>query len=178
MEQKTSLTGVVFALSGVLVSSTYTIWVSSVAKKFNLSSMQLLHNQAPVSILILLVLAPFLDSPTWPPLEALPWVLASGALAILINVSQFKIIHGTCPLTSTIVGNIKTITIVSLGWALGGSTSYDSILGVTMALSGALVYTADQQKWTSRSHKLLSEVLLSFILLEPLCRDLSTHLSF
>jgi hypothetical protein len=91
--------------------------------------------------------------------------------------NQCLSIHGTNALTSTIVGNIKTVTIVSLGWFLGGSKNYYSVLGVTIALSGALVYTSDQQKWTKRSHKLLSEVLLGFILIEPLVNDLFEELS-
>ncbi|ORY79857.1 triose-phosphate transporter family-domain-containing protein [Protomyces lactucae-debilis] len=145
----TSIWGVIFALAGVTVSCVYTIWIGTFAKKYQVSSMQLLYNQAPWSVLMLLVCVPFSD--TIPPFEevsrhSMGLVLLSGAFAILINVSQFFIIHGTSALTSTIVGHLKTCSIVSLGWFFGGKMNNMSLLGVIIALGGIFTYSAIQQK--------------------------------
>lgn len=145
----TSVYGVVFALAGVTVSCVYTIWIGTFAKKYQVSSMQLLYNQAPWSVLLLLICIPFSD--TIPPYaeisgNSLFLVLLSGGFAILINISQFFIIHGTSALTSTIVGHMKTCSIVALGWLFGGKMSNMSLLGVMIALSGIFTYSAIQQK--------------------------------
>jgi solute carrier family 35, member E3 len=62
----TSPLGVIFALSGVLASSLYTVWIGTYHKKFNMNSMQLLFNQAPISAFLLLYVIPFTDeAPQW-----------------------------------------------------------------------------------------------------------------
>lgn len=63
--QTTSL-GVVFAMTGVVASSLYTVWIGTYHKKFNMNSMQLLLNQAPISSFLLLYVIPFTDeTPQW-----------------------------------------------------------------------------------------------------------------
>lgn len=148
-ERTTSIYGVFFALTGVTVSCIYTIWIGTFAKKYQVSSMQLLYNQAPWSVLLLLICVPFSD--TVPPINEISknsmiLVLMSGMFAIMINISQFFIIHGTSALTSTIVGHMKTCSIVSLGWLFGGKMSNMSLLGVIIALSGIFTYSAIQQR--------------------------------
>jgi solute carrier family 35 protein E3 len=71
----TSSWGTVFALAGVCASSIYMVWIGQYHKKFQLNSMQLLLNQAPVSTVLLLLTVPFTATP---PLEAVPvsmWIL-------------------------------------------------------------------------------------------------------
>lgn len=58
----TSFVGVIFAFSGVLASSLYTVWVSSYQKSLKLNSMQLLYNQAPVGGILLLYIVPWTDN--------------------------------------------------------------------------------------------------------------------
>jgi solute carrier family 35 protein E3 len=57
----TSSKGVIFASIGVLASALYTALVGRYQKRLQVSSMQLLLNQAPVSAGLLLCMAPFLD---------------------------------------------------------------------------------------------------------------------
>lgn len=62
----TSSIGVIFAFSGIFASSLYTVWIKSYQRKLQISSMQLLFNQAPVSAFLLLYVIPFVDTfPTW-----------------------------------------------------------------------------------------------------------------
>ena len=57
--ESTGPLGVFFSLAGVLASSLYTIWVAEYHKRWELSSMQLLHNQSWLGGVMLLYPAPF-----------------------------------------------------------------------------------------------------------------------
>lgn len=59
--QTTSHLGVIFAIAGVFFSSLYTVWIAAFRKRYSLSSMQLLLNQAPLSAFLLLYFIPFVD---------------------------------------------------------------------------------------------------------------------
>ena len=72
----TSWIGVFFAFSGVLASSLYTVWIGTYHKKFNMNSMQLLFNQAPLGAFLLLFVIPFTDSPpNWSLVPESRWIL-------------------------------------------------------------------------------------------------------
>lgn len=58
----TSSLGVFFAMTGVLASSVYTVWISYFHKKLEMSSVQLLHNQSLVGATMLLYFIPFIDT--------------------------------------------------------------------------------------------------------------------
>ncbi|RMJ12774.1 hypothetical protein BHE90_012125 [Fusarium euwallaceae] len=141
---QTSTLGVVFAFTGVFASALYTIWIASYHRKLQMSSMQLLHNQAPISSILLLYVIPFLD--VLPDQRAVPihrWfmVALSGVLASLINISQFYIVAQTGPVSSTVVGHVKTCTIVALGWAFSGRDINErSVVGVFIAVGGIIVW--------------------------------------
>jgi solute carrier family 35, member E3 len=76
MNQSTSLVGAIFAFSGVLASSFYTVWIGSFQKKLSLNSMQLLLNAAPMSSFLLLYVIPFMDvSPEWSAIETNRYLL-------------------------------------------------------------------------------------------------------
>lgn len=72
----TSGLGMVFAFSGIFASSLYTVWIASYHRKLQMSSMQLLYNQAPVSAFLLLYVIPFVDAfPSWTEVPINKWVL-------------------------------------------------------------------------------------------------------
>jgi solute carrier family 35, member E3 len=72
----TSTAGVVFAFAGVIASSLYTVWIGTYQKKFEMSSMQLLFNQAPISAFLLLYVIPFTDQPpVWSEVPIHKWKL-------------------------------------------------------------------------------------------------------
>lgn len=65
----------------------------------------------------------------------------SGMFAALINLSQFFIIGQTGPVSSTVVGHLKTCLIVTLGWVTSGRSVGDkSIVGVFVAIGGIISY--------------------------------------
>ncbi|KAI0869803.1 integral membrane protein [Hypoxylon argillaceum] len=153
----TSSLGVIFAFSGIFASSLYTVWIKSYQRKLQISSMQLLFNQAPVSAFLLLYVIPFVDTfPTWSEVPVNRWlmILMSGMFAALINLSQFFIIGQTGPVSSTVVGHLKTCLIVALGWIASGRSVGDrSIFGVFVAVGGIISYSVVMLRQTARSPK-------------------------
>ncbi|KAF6843836.1 integral membrane protein [Colletotrichum musicola] len=141
----TSPVGVFFAFTGIFASSLYTVWIASYHRKLQMSSMQLLYNQAPIASFMLLYVIPFVDTfPDWMTVPVNRWlmILMSGAFASLINISQFFIIAQTGPVSSTVVGHLKTCTIVALGWMVSGRAIGDkSVLGVFVAIGGIIGYS-------------------------------------
>ncbi|KAG9237443.1 putative solute carrier family 35 member E3 [Amylocarpus encephaloides] len=139
----TSIVGVIFALSGVCASSAYTVLIGAYHKKLQMSSSQLLFNQAPISSVMLLFAVPFADK--IPVLSGVPqyrWmmILMSGVFAALINISQFYIVAGSGPVSSTVVGHLKTVSIVGIGWALSGRGVTDwSAVGIVMTVGGIVM---------------------------------------
>ncbi|KAF4631262.1 hypothetical protein G7Y89_g6876 [Cudoniella acicularis] len=142
----TSVIGVIFALSGVCASSAYTVLIGAYHKKLQMSSSQLLLNQAPISSIMLMFAVPFCDK--IPVLSVVPqyrWmmILMSGGFAALINISQFFIVAGSGPVSSTVVGHLKTVSIVAIGWAISGRSILDkSALGIVMTVGGIFMYSS------------------------------------
>lgn len=61
-------------------------------------------------------------------------------MAALLNISQFFIVAGAGPVSSTVVGHLKTCSIVGLGWMTGKRAASDrSIFGIFMALTGIVM---------------------------------------
>lgn len=56
--------GVVFAFAGVMATAVYTVWINKYHAVLDCTSMQLLLNQAPVSVLAMLYIIPFSDDIT------------------------------------------------------------------------------------------------------------------
>lgn len=141
----TSSLGVIFAFSGIFASSLYTVWIASYHKKLQMNSMQLLFNQAPLAAFMLLYVIPFVDTfPVWGDLPAQRWlmILMSGLCACVINISQFFIIAQAGPVSSTVVGHVKTCSIVAIGWVTSGRPVGDkSVIGVLVALGGIILYS-------------------------------------
>ncbi|KAK3905827.1 hypothetical protein C8A05DRAFT_41290 [Staphylotrichum tortipilum] len=144
--------GVLFALSGTLASSLYTVWIAASHRRLRLSSMQLLLNQAPLAAVLLLYAIPFLDTwpASWSALPAPRWalVLLSGALAAVLNASQFFIVAQAGAVSSTVVGHVKTVTIVGLGWVVSGrglgvegTGDAGRLGGVVVAVGGIVAYS-------------------------------------
>ena len=94
--------GSFYAVTGVLVTSLYQIWVQTGQKDLQVNSMQLLYYQAPISALILLVCVPFMDDmeTLWKfdwTASAVTGIVSSAILAFFVNLSTFLIIGKTSP---------------------------------------------------------------------------------
>ncbi|KAL9614844.1 MAG: hypothetical protein Q9167_000677 [Letrouitia subvulpina] len=141
--EQTSPLSVFLALTSVFIGSIYTVWIASYQRKYDMNGFQLLFNQAPIGGAMLVVMIPWTDK--LPAVHMVPWpkwmmVLLSGGLAALINLSQFFIIAGAGPVSSTVVGHVKTCAIVALGWIVSRRPVTDrSAFGVILAISSIVV---------------------------------------
>lgn len=144
MKQSSSL-GMIFAFTGVLFSSLYTVWIAHCHSRLQLSSIQLLYNQAPVCAVLLSFLSFFTDTfPVWREVTFHQWCLLflSGGCASMIHLSSFVIINAAGPVTSTVVAQIKTCLIVGLGWISSpANVGVESVLGIFLALLGIISYS-------------------------------------
>jgi len=91
--QTTTGLGIFFAFSGIFASSLYTVWIASYHRKLQMSSMQLLFNQAPVSAVMLLYVIPFVDTfPVWTDVPVSRWAMilmvSSGLVPCRLNLHR------------------------------------------------------------------------------------------
>jgi solute carrier family 35 protein E3 len=137
--------GTCVATAAFTITALYQIWIGKKITDLDISAPQLLLNQAPVSVLLLVCMAPFIDTP--PAIALVRWnilwaLFGSGILASLLNLSQFLIIERTSALTFNIVSNLKSVMIVSLSWWMDGIVpSLWDLVGVMLALGGAYAYS-------------------------------------
>ena len=103
--------------------------------------------------------------------------IQSGLFASLINISQFFIIAQTGAVSSTVVGHLKTCTIVALGWLVSGRPIGDkSIFGVIVAIGGITMYDPPFVFPPSRSLFRLIFSVLFFLPVTPCrCRTSPPH---
>lgn len=111
----TTFWGVVFAFVGVFCSSVYTVWIKKYHDVLEMNSMQLLLNQAPVSVFLLLYVIPFSDDITvWPGVEGRTWVLigmVSNPCKHSCNVRTDKSTRAaSLQLSSTLVNSSSSMT--------------------------------------------------------------------
>lgn len=144
MKQYSSF-GMIFAFTGVLCSSLYTVWIAHCHSRLHLSSLQLLYNQAPFCAMLLSLLSIFTDTfPAWGEITFHQWglLLLSGGCACMVHLSSFFIINAAGPVTSTVVAQIKTCLIVALGWIKSpNNVGMESVLGIFSALLGIMSYS-------------------------------------
>ena len=137
--------GLGVAVASFVTTALYQIWIEKKIGSLDVSPAQLLLNQAPLSVVILLCMAPFFDvRPQFAEVDgpAAMMFLLSGLLAAGLNLSQFLIIGRTSALTFNIVSNIKNITIIALGWyQTEKELSMADIGGVSLAIAGASAYS-------------------------------------
>lgn len=95
----TSGLGVIFAFAGIFASSLYTVWIASYHRKLQMSSMQLLFNQAPVSAFMLLYVIPFVDTfPVWSTVSVSRWVMILMVSSTTYGSPFFQSLRPVCPI--------------------------------------------------------------------------------
>ncbi|EMC95288.1 hypothetical protein BAUCODRAFT_149289 [Baudoinia panamericana UAMH 10762] len=142
--------GVFFALISICATATYTVLIKKYHELTGCQSAQLLLNQAPASVLVMLYVMPLIDDLTvWRNVSASTWavILMSGAFACLLHISQFLIIDGAGPVASSVVGHAKTCLIIAIGWMCSKKPLRDgSLIGIVLAVGGIIAYTVVTMK--------------------------------
>lgn len=152
---KFNVLGITYALSGVVVTSLYQVWVNEKQLEFNCDSMQLLFYQAPLSAICIAIIVPFFE-PIFQPggLFGTSWdmygiilVSSSGVVAFAINLSIFWIIGNTSPLTYNMAGHLKFCLTVTGGFLLfHDPLQIIQFVGICITFSGILLYTHFKMK--------------------------------
>ncbi|EKD12655.1 uncharacterized protein L3040_005240 [Drepanopeziza brunnea f. sp. 'multigermtubi'] len=141
----TTSLGAAIAVAAFTITAFYQVWIGKKMADFKVSSPQLLLNQAPISVLLLCFVAPWID--TMPDLKAIPSdtltaLFFSGLAAAALNLSQFLIIGRMSALTFNVASNVKTIIILTYGWVSEGRLlTVKDALGIMLALGGATLYS-------------------------------------
>uniref|UniRef100_UPI00358F75EB solute carrier family 35 member E3-like isoform X4 n=1 Tax=Myxine glutinosa TaxID=7769 RepID=UPI00358F75EB len=152
---KALTTPVIVIIQSVMYGKTFdlqiklTLWVGEKQKELQVNSMQLLHNQAPLSTAALLLVVPWFEPPfgvggssgTWSA-TALVLVLLSGIVAFSVNLSIYWIIGNTSPITYNMFGHFKFCVTLLGGYLLFHDLlSLHQALGILCTLLGIATYT-------------------------------------
>lgn len=139
--------GLIFAGCGVIATAVSQIFTNTYQKSLDCNAIQLLYHSAPIISIGMLVLCPFFDDIyalrefqfTTP---CLLRIALSCIFAIGVNVSNYLVIGKTSPLTYQVLGHLKTVLIIVLGFTVFNK-ELDSreCLGMVVAMVGVMWYT-------------------------------------
>lgn len=158
-EVMTNLPGIVVGIVSVVVSAQYGIWIGSMTKQYEVTSMQLLDQYLPYAASMLALCVPIescivrrasireggAGTSLWTfpyTTIAINMIAASAFLGVLVTFSTFLVIGSTSPLTYAITGHVKTVAII-----VGGAVIFHDrvtnlkAIGITIALAGVVGYT-------------------------------------
>ncbi|KAG1363314.1 UDP-rhamnose/UDP-galactose transporter 1 [Cocos nucifera] len=124
--------------------------IGSLQKKYSIGSFELLSKTAPIQALSLLFLGPFIDyylngkslikynfSS-----GVIFFILLSCALAVFCNMSQYLCIGRFSATSFQVLGHMKTVCVLMLGWLLFDSQlTLKNIMGMVIAIVGMVVYS-------------------------------------
>jgi solute carrier family 35 protein E3 len=148
-DSEVNLVGSVWATLAIVSNSFYTIWGKTKQSELNVTAMQILTYQAPISAAMLMLAIP-LDG-----LSALASyrmtsysLLAIGTSCIFafgVNFSFFLFVGQTSPLTMNVVGYLKTCLVFIGGFLfLDTVATVQNVLGVVITMAGLALYTASK----------------------------------
>jgi solute carrier family 35 protein E3 len=144
-DSEANFVGTAIALSALLVTCMYQIWVGTKQKELECNPYQLLYYQAPISAVLLIPVVPLFDdmrnfvTPDGPTCFA---IFISSVLAFLVNLSIFLVIGKTSPVTYNVLGHFKLCVILSLGFLFfGQKLDAKNLTGVAVTLAGVFWYT-------------------------------------
>ncbi|ONK68811.1 uncharacterized protein A4U43_C05F16270 [Asparagus officinalis] len=147
---KVNAKGFLCACVAVLSTSLQQISIGSLQKKYAIGSFELLSKTAPIQALSLIFFGPFIDyylngksivkykfSP-----GVIYFILLSCALAVFCNISQYLCIGRFSATSFQVLGHMKTVCVLTLGWLLFDSElTLKNIMGMVLAVIGMVIYS-------------------------------------
>ncbi|XP_041017660.1 UDP-rhamnose/UDP-galactose transporter 1-like [Juglans microcarpa x Juglans regia] len=147
---KVNAKGFLCACVAVLSTSLQQITIGSLQKKYSIGSFELLSKTAPIQALSLLILGPFVDyylsgrfiTNYQMSSGAIFFILLSCSLAVFCNVSQYLCIGRFSAVSFQVLGHMKTVCVLTLGWLLFDSAmTFKNIMGMILAVLGMVIYS-------------------------------------
>ncbi|WOL18612.1 hypothetical protein Cni_G27409 [Canna indica] len=142
--------GLICACVAVFCTSLQQITIGSLQKKYEIGSFELLSKTAPIQAISLLLFGPFADYylnghsllKYHYSVGATAFILLSCILAFFCNTSQYLCIGRFSATSFQVLGHMKTVCVLILGWLLFDSAlTLKNILGMLLAVLGMLVYS-------------------------------------
>ncbi|KAG5542640.1 hypothetical protein RHGRI_022231 [Rhododendron griersonianum] len=147
---KVNAKGFLCACIAVLSTSLQQISIGSLQKKYSIGSFELLSKTAPIQALSLLLLGPFIDyyltgksiANYKMSSAATIFIILSCSLAVFCNVSQYLCIGRFSAVSFQVLGHMKTVCVLTLGWLLFDSQlTFKNIMGMIIAIIGMIIYS-------------------------------------
>ncbi|KAK6939160.1 Sugar phosphate transporter domain [Dillenia turbinata] len=164
---KVNAKGFLCACVAVISTSLQQISIGSLQKKYSIGSFELLSKTAPIQALSLLVLGPFIDyflsgkfiSNYKVSSSAIFFILLSCSLAVFCNVSQYLCIGRFSAVSFQVLGHMKTVCVLTLGWLLFDSElTFKNIAGMLIAVAGMIIYSWAVEVEKQSSSKVVNNV--------------------
>ncbi|KAJ4830364.1 UDP-rhamnose/UDP-galactose transporter 2 [Turnera subulata] len=164
---KVNAKGFICASLAVLSTSLQQITIGSLQKKYSIGSFELLSKTAPIQASSLIVFGPFIDY-LLSDKSVINYKFSSGAvlfiilscsLAVFCNMSQYLCIGRFSATSFQVLGHMKTVCVLTLGWLLFDSAlTFKNIMGMVIAVVGMIVYSWAVEAEKSSSTKSLPHV--------------------
>ncbi|CAA7407465.1 unnamed protein product [Spirodela intermedia] len=147
---KVNAKGFICACVAVLSTSLQQISIGSLQKKYSVGSFELLSKTAPIQTISLIILGPFIDFYLNGKIltqyrfstGAIVFILLSCSLAVFCNVSQYLCIGRFSAVSFQVLGHMKTVCVLTLGWILFDSElTLKNITGMLLAVAGMVIYS-------------------------------------
>ncbi|KAL6214220.1 hypothetical protein ACLB2K_013658 [Fragaria x ananassa] len=155
---KVNAKGFLCACVAILCTSLQQISIGSLQKKYSVGSFELLSKTAPIQAISLIILGPFVDYFLTGKLlteykltsGAFAFILLSCSLAVFCNISQYLCIGRFSAVSFQVLGHMKTVCVLTLGWLLFDSAlGFKNLMGMALAVVGMIVYS-----WAVEAEKL------------------------
>eukprot|EP00758_Cryptobia_borreli_P002258 Tbor_TRINITY_DN2898_c0_g1::TRINITY_DN2898_c0_g1_i1::g.23149::m.23149/K15285/SLC35E3; solute carrier family 35, member E3 len=146
-DSQKNFTGTCVAVSALLVTCMYQIWVGTKQRELECSGFQLLYWQAPISAVMLIPIVPLFDDmekllQNPPDSTTYVAIIISSVLAFVVNLSIFLVIGKTSPVTYNVLGHFKLTVLMTLGFIVfGAPLDAKNIAGIITTLIGVFWYT-------------------------------------
>ncbi|KAK6130576.1 hypothetical protein DH2020_035668 [Rehmannia glutinosa] len=147
---KVNAKGFLCACVAVFATSLQQISIGSLQKKYSIGSFELLSKTAPIQACSLLVLGPIIDYYLSGKLifdynfgsGVILFIILSCSLAVFCNVSQYLCIGRFSAVSFQVLGHMKTVCVLTLGWLLFDSAlTFKNIMGMVVAVVGMVIYS-------------------------------------
>eukprot|EP01041_Mallomonas_annulata_P005773 gene5773-11666_t len=149
----------VFATCAVVATSMAQIFTNTYQKSLDCNAMQLLYHTSPLITIGMAVMCPFFDDvPALLKHEyttgCIIRILVSCVFALGVNISNYVVLGRTSPLTYQVLGHMKTVLILVLGFTMFNKPiDLRNIMGITVAMAGVIAYTEVKRRYPDNGSK-------------------------
>ncbi|GLJ42144.1 hypothetical protein SUGI_0872750 [Cryptomeria japonica] len=167
---KVNAKGFIAAIVAVFSSSLQQISIGSLHQKHNIGSFDLLSKTAPIQSALLLLPGPVIDYCLngYNLLEykfsygATLFITLSCGLAVFCNLSQYLCIGRFSAVSFQVLGHMKTVCVLILGWILFDSElTLKNLIGIAIAVGGMIMYN-----WAMENSKQCGSKLMPIVTAE------------